>query len=289
MDSRHPNQVEQILKAQIDQLSSPCNRELQSYWNWHPHKYHSNVKTNTTSSSSSSSSPLPSFHTSARNIVLDTGVEIEVIVADFHDVFINACLKCFSELQLPVTMKQGPMQSVLLDVVQEHRNGTPTDEESATQTFILFGGYGNGMINSGLQKQLHDVFPDQMDNLREQAMDSMDDDEYAINMINQGDAFIAQPSIIITENSGCELHLVSCCAYPRKQHPSEHEHIQYTFQKGLELVYSQYRTNPSPQITTARKLRIVTHAMGSFVGHDDPSVFAWGLAHGLHKFLQDHQ
>ena len=90
--------------------------------------------------------------------MLDTGVEIEVIVADFHDVFINACLKCFSELQLPVTMKQGPMQSVLLDVVQEHRNGTPTDEESATQTFILFGGYGNGMINSGLQKQLHDVF-----------------------------------------------------------------------------------------------------------------------------------
>jgi hypothetical protein len=183
-----------------------------------------------------------------------------------------------------------------------------------TDTYVLFGGYGNnGMNNPGLQKQLSEMFPEQMKDLISQAIHAGNRkgyiDEQDINMINRGDVFIAQPSLLVSPNE--TLHLVSCVAYPRKQTPpSEQQHIRSTFHKGLELALTHYPSlHPSSSLqkvfdeqeeTAAsgaggggrghrNNIRVITHAMGSFVGHDDATVFPWGLMNGLSDLLAEYR
>jgi len=37
--------------------------------------------------------------------------------------------------------------------------------------------------------------------------------------------------------------------------------------------------------TRTRKIRVVTHALGSFLGHNEPELFGCGLANGFSEFL----
>jgi hypothetical protein len=177
------------------------------------------------------------------------------------------------------------------------------------ETFVIFGGYGSGQINSGLQKQLFEAFPEQMSDLKQQAMSDGggqhgEVDEQDVNMANQGRVWAAHP--VIASSSG-PIHLVSCAAYPRGQSPSEREHVRRMFHRALAMVIrlsaqacslahgrgcSSLANNAvfgfgdatQPRVGT---VRIVTHAIGSFVGHSDPSVFAWGLANGVNDLLAD--
>ena len=99
--------------------------------------------------------------------------------------------------------------------------------------------------------------------------------------------WLASPPVEASEG---RLHLISCAAYPRCQEPSEQECVQRMFQSALNLVighsaaFDQVESSGPP---SSRKIRVLTHAMGSFLGHTRPEVFAEGLAAGLHSFLAD--
>ena len=229
----------------------------------------------------------------------DAEVSLEVIVADLHDRVIHSCDSCFQELGLPVTLLQQPIQNAILDSMKG-----VTD---VVETWVIFGGYGNGQINSGLQKQFNEVFPEQLSDLRLQALacGGSEEDEQDINMANQGRVWMARPAL--ASHSG-PIRFISCAAYPRCQSPSEQEHVRRMFHRALDVVarnsvyirhlhsHSQH-TSPgfmefasSSKIArraSKQKIRIITHALGSFVGHTDPGIFGWGLANGLNDMLAE--
>ena len=57
--------------------------------------------------------------------------------------------------------------------------------------------------------------------------------------------------------------------------------------RGLSGVGLSPSTAERKRRRPAQTIRVITHAIGSFVGHCDPSVFAWGLAQGLTDMLAD--
>ena len=316
-DNKDPNQsVAQILRHQISQLGDSRNQELQNYWNWNPK---SDIKLSSSSNSSLNHNNMY-YHEKSNTFTCmelaqhgdaNIKVEVEVIISDLHDRVIHTCRQYCTELDLPVQLKQEPIQVTILEtLLLEAETEAAEDHDRCLDTYVLFGGYANGMINSGLQKQLFEAFPDQMNNIRSQAMETGCQrgciDEYDVNMVNQGEVFLAQPSLTCCSQGGGSIHFIACAAYPRKQTPSEEEHIRNTFHKGLDLAFSHFsmnhhtggcrrsantatataapHNNKSIINPTKRKIRILTHAMGSFVGHDNPAVFSWGLTHGLKDF-----
>jgi len=238
---------------------------------------------------------------------------------------------------------QAPLQLPLLAAFTQQQDSEPTD------TFVVFGGYGNGMVNSGVQKQLYHAFPHQMQNLQDQATgQTFGDDTASIawedvdaSMHARGQVRVAFPAV--TGGSG-RVYLVSCAAYPRCQQPSEHHHVMRMFERALHLVTeiasaastSQLEQPAARNITATdvagktrqldpprrprqpqpgsgcagsdsasvqvdhgslsgpeqggvrlRSARVVTHGVGSFVGHDHPELFGSALAHAAAAFARD--
>ena len=317
---RADERVTHILRGQIRTLSHPSNSDLHSYWNWHPKSStcddddqtevvsgnitvdHISIDTkanidygeivNSIGNFKPNSNMNPTRRENLCTILPTTvdntlqEVELSVIIADLHANFINHCHTHFMEMNFFVELKQAPIQEEILTALHEDSSNCNIE------TYILFGSYGNGMINSALQKQLNECFPEQMNNLRDKAQSvgrgKGCEDEMDINMINQGEIFIAEPSLV--NLTGSKTHFVSCAAYPRKQRPTEQEHIKDMFHRAVDLVISHHKANlncPNSSEVPRRinKLRIVTHAMGSFVGHDNVEVFAWGLAQGLNASI----
>ena len=302
--------LEQALKNQIREISDSSNCELHNWWNWHPkmmsleqgrddnftgigddeHPYYERKYPDDDAIRDDCSPEGENGHR-LNDIILPGHTTMQIIVSDLHDQVIDSCSKYFSDWQLPVTLKQEPIQATILHALQTKAGTVDRTGPISTHTFIVFGGYGSGQCHSGLQKQLQELFPHQMVDLVSQAhagCDHADNDDFELNMRHQGQVWLARPAI---EADGGLLYLISCAAYPRCQSPSEQEHISKLFSRALHLVMATVQCgggrdlyNPSD---CHRTVKVITHAMGSFVGHTDPSVFGQGLAGGLMNFLTE--
>lgn len=288
--------LEDILHDQVSRISSPSNHELLDWWNWKPKRFRgSNLYDSHSSnneeeiqaksycldkicSAASETSFLGENKEDVQPLhIPDLRIPMSIVVADMHNQVIGSCQSEFSSLGLPVTLVHDPMQTAILEAMH-------TSEHNIT--FVVFGGYGSGECHSGLQKQLMECFPHQMRELKEQAMVDAtgDGSEIEANMSNQGKAWLSDSPVVTP--SGL-LYLVSCAAYPRGQSPSEQEHVRRMFERALSVIQRRLVQGVGSGVYggASYTVRIITHAIGSFVGHPDPGVFGWGLAHGLNDFL----
>jgi hypothetical protein len=301
-------QLEALLRNQIETLSDTrANGDLHQWWNWNPE--HTERHQDDTSSAGWWMQVAPEL-------------AMEVVIADLHDRVIHSCQDWFTRLRLPrPCLMQAPIQEAMLRSLY--------DEEDVL-TFVVFGAYGNGDAESGLQKQLMEAFPEQMRSLQAQALmggHSDVDGSFAssgrapqvkcsyeermrLNMANQGCVWVAEPS------PSDPVQLVACAAYPRCQNPSEEVHVGRMFRAALDAIVLTYggidtKSAHTPSQPTGgsegragagagaigaakastlktgrqRKIRVVTHALGSFVGHNEPEIFGCGLANGLAEYL----
>ncbi|KAK3270973.1 hypothetical protein CYMTET_20657 [Cymbomonas tetramitiformis] len=159
------------------------------------------------------------------------------------------------------------------------------------------------------QKIVAQVFPKSWKDFDEQCGSEANADEPWNTMpwmARKGRVWVAEPEVPDA------LTLVACAAYPRDQSPTEAEAAARRFETALRMIKEREeaaspreavsrRLSPrsgtskgkSPlcaaemhvvQDPSQRKLRIITHAMGSFEGHPDAAVFATGLSAGLERF-----
>jgi hypothetical protein len=284
--------LEEVLELQISRIADPSNHELHGWWNWHPNATGIPIMMKTREESKYQSKinfvgkrevdNADDFHTPFRcrdhyNEFSEPTLSIqstplEIIIADLHDQVIDSCKSYFASLGMPVSLKQNPIQAAILDRLYD------CNSFENTCTFVIFGGYGSGECHSGLQKQFEEAFPEQMHDLKVQAVaDGFGrTEEMELNMSNQGNVYVASPPV--PSPSG-PIHLMSCAAYPRGQSPTEQEHIKHMIVRAMQIVRDM------TQGSGYQKIIVVTHAVGSFVGHTNPSVFSWGISHGVKDFL----
>ena len=198
--------LEAVLRDQIERLADPrANFEMHRWWNWDPegpwdpegggaHCRHDG--------------PPPAGEW------VDTAPaqRMEVVVADLHDRVIESCREWFARLGLPrPCLLQAPVQEALLAYALHGAEDV--------LTFLVFGAYGNGQVESALQKQLMEAFPAQMHSIQAQARagcgngeaDCSHEELMRLNMANQGRVWVAQPA------PTDPIQLVGCAAYPRCQ------------------------------------------------------------------------
>jgi hypothetical protein len=300
--------IERVLQTQINVLQDNMNYELQQYWNWDICSPNNDIIR----------TPFPPLHFDLGSVTSSTSSAqskaiLEVIVADLHDVIIQSSHKYFSSLGLPVILRQDPIQRVILDSLR-----CDESENVSVSNFIIFGGYGSGKTQSALQKQLFEAFPEQMNDISLQAIhevchidlsptDISWELEQKANTENIGKVWISTSPLSFSSGT---LQLVCCAAYPRNQ--PEDKHVCKMFHQALHLitktVISQnenLNTHSTPSCFTKRekieekeethkenisysqKIRIITHAIGSFIGHPNPSDFSLGLAYGFDNFIKD--
>jgi hypothetical protein len=316
--------LEAVLHGQIEQISDVrANHDLHQWWNWQPQS----------EGCAAAEPPAGDW------VPIGPELAMEVVVADLHDRVIHSCQEWFTSLRLPrPCLVQGPMQEALL---RSLRGNEDDEDEEDVECFVVFGAYGNGQVESALQKQLMDAFPEQMLNLQAQAMGdtslalsgggnssfkfghSSSEERTRINMANQGKVWVAAPT-------SDPVRLVACAAYPRCQHPSEEVHVSRMFRAALDVITeittasagshwpgggaaasmqsvmpqsaaggraggdgggggaslaTTYDKKQGQAPTRRRKIRVVTHALGSFLGHNEPELFGCGLANGFSEFL----
>lgn len=314
--AHEPAQLEELLRIQINRLADPrANRELHGWWNWDPVGAGGGATGGLHATSATARIRTAAFSASLPDL------EMELVVADPHDRVIDSCRECFSVLGLPVTLTQAPMQEALLKHLDMAKAlGAPKD------CFVVFGAYGSGEVESALQKQLAEAFPEQMENLRAQATGATTGSAlcggggnlphkkvFELNMANQGRVWIAEEQ---SSSRGDDevgdpgrITLVACAAYPRCQRPSEEAAIGQMFCAALEAIAELAFSRQATELRTykavdsreasgsesyatggekSQRMRVVTHALGSFVGHTEPEIFGRGLSRGFCNFITDH-
>ena len=119
---------------------------------------------------------------------------------------------------------------------------------------------------------------------------------------NQGKVWVAHPSL--TTPSGSAIHLVGCAAYPRCQNPTEEVAISRMFRTSLDAVAQVVSGQGlcggaakagggswggwgGGEAEEHKKVLVITHALGSFLGHNEPELFGRGLATGFRDFLAE--
>ncbi|GMI27027.1 hypothetical protein TeGR_g3261 [Tetraparma gracilis] len=125
-----------------------------------------------------------------------------------------------------------------------------------------FGVVNLAIYRGGKVAMKQEAFPTAMEDIRMQAQVS-GRDESLLNQQQKGMAWLARDS------SNPRIALCCVAAYPRHQQPSERAHIALCAQRGLALI--------AKEVGRGGKARVVTHALGSFVGHTRPEVFAEAL------------
>lgn len=209
-------------------------------------------------------------------------VLFELVVADLDSQFIDACRRFLDPLLREsggVRLMHEPMQRAVAESLLE----------PDVHTFVVFGSYGtfpdpdDRALMTCLSKAfIAPVFPDSWRSFARQCPSSADEDDLPW-MDRKGQVWMAEPEIQDA------LTLVACAAYPRDQQPTEAEAAARRFEAALALIASATGISGTRghkiARTPPRRIRVVTHAIGSFVGHDDVSVFAQGLAEGVRRFL----
>jgi hypothetical protein len=213
-------------------------------------------------------------------------VLMELVIADLDREFIHQCSNYFDPSQLGegggVRLLHDPMQRMIGDSVADDN----------VHTYVVFGSYDSfpnpedpQAVLSGISRSLAEAFPHSWRSLQEQCGRSP-----VGHRVWMSSPETPPPSL---------LALVACVAYPRDQEPSEAEAAARRFTAALECIASveglwgvrrgcgegREGEGEGEVVPRTRRVRIVTHAMGSFVGHSQVAVFAQGLAEGWRRFL----
>lgn len=209
-------------------------------------------------------------------------VFFELVVSDLDSQFTGACRSLLDPLLRDsggVRVRHETLQRAIADSLRE----------PDVHTFVVFGSYGtfpdpdSRALMTWLSKVfIAPFFPNSWSSFARQCPSSADDEDLPW-MDRKGQVWMAEPEIQDA------LTLVACAAYPRDQQPTEAEAAARRYEAALALIASTAgMSGCRGQKTTAtppKRIRVITHAIGSFVGHDDVSVFAQGLAEGVRRFL----
>jgi len=218
-------------------------------------------------------------------------------------------------LQRGVRIMHQPIQQAIADSLREINENEESGDDSA-HTFVVFGSYGTfptsqndrgrGLMTGLCKSCIAPLFPSSWENFASQC---------GHQHLHSQHGTPSRVWISSIDEIPDLLTLVSCEAYPRNQYPSEEEAAAQRWEMALEKVAQRVQLYPSPSssfsrdgtksFSTAfasrfagdksdttspnkyvrkRKVRVITQAMGSFVGHLDVSVFARGLSVAMDKF-----
>eukprot|EP00462_Mataza_sp_D1_P023466 CAMPEP_0175148166 /NCGR_PEP_ID=MMETSP0087-20121206/16455_1 /TAXON_ID=136419 /ORGANISM="Unknown Unknown, Strain D1" /LENGTH=298 /DNA_ID=CAMNT_0016433553 /DNA_START=27 /DNA_END=923 /DNA_ORIENTATION=+ len=294
--------LEAQLKQQLHNLEHDIEfAELLRYWQW-PSLY--NQKNVAVSSSSTSGLSRSSFcsleedleeETEGKQEVQEAALarcspfgavvtwasvgkrQFQLVVADLDAAFIRHCqfhLGCLEG----VRVLHEPFQRALLDSIREE----------GVHTYLLFGSYevfpcdaNEDAAITGIAKAVMRACPRSWADFRDQC----DRKESCNTEQERGRSFLAAPEI------PNRLTLVASVAYPRDQQPSEQAAAAKRWVRALGMIAKAEQltglgkhTGPMP----ANKIRVITHAIGSFVGHNQVEVFAIGLKDALVDFRKLH-
>ena len=238
--------------------------ELRRIWNW---------------PSSQGSSPSPT-KTSFWGVETSGAiVRVELVVADMDARFLGWVDKFMRD---DVTIRHEPLQQILSESIRDQSN-----------TYFIVGSYGifpnesdeRAGLRSGVSKAISRIFPRSWASFREQSrhlLRSYSGDLPWMELM--GHVFLAEPEI-----NG--IRLLASVAYPRDQRPTEEDAAARRYLIALKMIMrceniqSLHRVCPHSKGTPSRYVRVVTHAVGSFVGHDTVDVFAKGLEKALTNLL----
>jgi len=219
-------------------------------------------------------------------------LKLELVIADLDPLFISSCAKYFGPMikSGSVRLCHGPMQEAVIESLQSNEG---------VQTYLVFGSYGvfpdprtkdeSRALISGVSKAVAHAFPSTWQRFatlskRELAMVGSDMHDDMPWMKLMGHVWMANPTIDI--GSAGSLTLVACAAYPRDQRPTEMAAAARRFERALKMIWAS-ASERAKRLGGVTKVRIITHAMGSFVGHADVGVFAKGMAHAFDHFLSE--
>ena len=239
--------------------------ELRRMWNW---------------PSGSSSSPRKSSFWGVDKRGND--VRVELVVADMDTRFLGCVNKMMGD---DVTIRHEPLQKIISESLRDR-----------CKTYVVFGSYGifpnesdeHAGLRSGVSKAISRIFPRSWKSFREQSRrclskGSSSDDMPWMELM--GRVFMAEPEI-----EGL-MSLVACAAYPRDQRPTEEDAAARRYLSAFKMIMrceniqSLYRSPQCSNEKPSKCIRIVTHAVGSFVGHDTVDVFAIGIKKALTDLL----
>ena len=236
--------------------------ELRRMWNW-------------PSSGSSSSSKKSSFRGVDKR---GNDVRVELVVADMDTRFLGCVNKMMGD---DVTIRHEPLQKIISESLRER-----------CKTYVVFGSYGifpnesdeHAGLRSGVSKAISRIFPRSWQSFRDQSRRLVKDLSSDMPWMElMGHVFMAEPEI-----EGL-MSLVACAAYPRDQRPTEEDAAARRYLSAFKMIMRceniQSLHRSSSEEKPSRCIRIVTHAVGSFVGHDTVDVFAIGIKKALANLL----
>ena len=307
--------VVNILQRQLRELHAtedPGKRDALDYWKWpsSPSPYTCNASHVSTKCNQNQGGDRTGLEEECfANWSRVRGRSFELVVADLDAAFIKSC-KFHLEQRLRlgggVRLMHQPVQHALLESLREER----------VHTYLVFGSYATfpsrdtcTSTMTGMCASLMEAFPDSWDSLRTQCEDENDENDDDENRESIGQAWIAEPEI----PNSAPLTLLACAAYPRDQRPTEEEAAAKRWIRALKMIANKEKwfrdasgsgsvgvgkargpggvagtgcaSTLFPSSNKIQKIRVVTHAMGSFLGHDDVGVFATGLQSALDQFL----
>lgn len=168
--------------------------------------------------------------------------------------------------------------------------------EVETELFVVYGGMGLGMPGGLLNQGLAALFPRQFESIQQQ-MHQYNEAQGGDLMPSDftGHVYLSFPqsaaprrfsplqyfSSAAASESPREARLISCIAFPRAV--DEERNTQKMFTTALELAVRE--GTKSSRRTSRAKIRVLTHSLGAFHGHNEPAKFAHAMANGLRDFL----
>ena len=160
------------------------------------------------------------------------------------------------------------------------------DSRASTETFLVFGGNSAGCPAGNAQKAVCEAFPCQFHEIEERIRaglgDEWDDDCWPLD---------PEPTVYLSTR-GDGPRLVSCTVFPRDAR-HEYETARRVFREALWVAVSagtkKLRSVPTRSDSPPTTIRVVTHGLGVFTGHQAPWRFASSVAMGLGDYLEQQQ
>jgi len=207
-------------------------------------------------------------------------VRVELVVADMDTRFLGCVNKMMGDA---VMIRHEPLQKIISESLRDR-----------CKTYVVFGSYGifpnesdeHAGLRSGVSKAISRIFPRSWQSFRDQARRLLKGSNSDMPWMElMGHVFMAEPEI-----EGL-MSLVACAAYPRDQRPTEEDAAARRYLSAFKMIMryeniqSLHRSPQRSEGKPSRCIRIVTHAVGSFVGHDTVDVFAIGIQKALANLL----
>lgn len=149
------------------------------------------------------------------------------------------------------------------------------------RTFLVYGANSAGVACGNAQTSVSQAFPGQFEDIHAQILrqqhPDMEDDFWPLD--TQGRIYASSSE---TEQDG-GVSLLAAVVFPRAH--DEHGNTRDVFGNALRVAMSS--AAPAKCVKHDKIVRVVTHALGTFTGHLDPSQFARSMAEGLDHYLKN--